>query len=92
MVTHSIKVLGRDLQVKSEATPEEVAEVESLVNTTLTEAGAAVTGGDSQLVVILALINLAGACLKARKESEELQQSLDGRVAALLARIDRSSI
>ncbi|MBJ6725822.1 cell division protein ZapA [Geomesophilobacter sediminis] len=88
MVTHTIKVLGRELQVKSDATPEEVAEVEALVNSTLDEAGIALSGADTQLVVILAMMNLAEACLKARNQVEEQQRTLHSRIQTLLSRIE----
>lgn len=88
VTTHSIKVLGRDLQVKSASAPEHVAEVEALVNAKLAEAGAAVKGGDTQLVVILALMNLAEGCLRARKESDERQHLLETRIEGLLSKLD----
>lgn len=87
--THSIRILGRDLQVKSAATAGHVAQVEALVNDKLAEAGAAVTGGDSQVVVILTLMNLAEACLGAQKELAEERRACGERIAALIERLDR---
>ncbi|QXE90801.1 cell division protein ZapA [Geomonas subterranea] len=89
IATHSIRVLGRELQVKSVATPEHVAQVEALVNEKLAEAEAKVSGGDTQLVVILALMNLAEACLDARKQLVEEQRTCSERVAGLIERLDR---
>lgn len=90
--THAIRVLGRDLQVKSVSTPEQVAQVEALVNEKLSEAGAAVSGGDSQVVVILALMNLAEAYLTAKNELEEERRACTVRVAGLLERLDRQTV
>jgi cell division protein ZapA len=87
--THSIGVLGRDLQVKSVSTPEHVAQVEALVNEKLAEAGAAVSGGDNQVVVILAMMHLAEACLAAQRELEEERRACRVRVAGLLGRLDQ---
>ena len=87
--THSIRVLGRDLQVKSASAPEHVAQVEALVNEKLVEAGKAVSGGDNQVVVILAMMNLAEAYIAAQKELEEERLSSRNRVGALLERLDR---
>lgn len=87
--THSIRVLGRDLQVKSVSTPEHVARVEALVNDKLAEAGAAVAGGDSQVVVILALMNLAEACLVAQNELAEERRVCGERIAGIIERLDR---
>ena len=92
IATHSIKVLGRDLQVKSVATPDHVAQVEALVNDKLAEAGAAVTGADSQIVVILALMNLAEACLGAQKELAEERRICNERVTGMIELLDRKEI
>ena len=90
--THSIRVLGRDLQVKSVSPPEHVAQVEALVNEKLAEAGAAVSGGDNQVVVILAMMNLAEAYIAAQKELEEERRSCRVRVSGLLERLDRQAV
>jgi cell division protein ZapA len=87
--THGIRVLGRDLQVKSASPPEHVAQVEALVNEKLSEAGAAVNSADSQVVVILAMMNLAEAYLAAKKDLEDERQACSVRVAGLLERLDR---
>lgn len=92
IATHSIRVLGRELQVKSVATPEHVAQVETLVNDKLAEAQAKVSGGDTQLVIILALMNLAEACLDARKQLEEEQRTCTERVMGLIERLDRQQL
>jgi cell division protein ZapA len=89
IATHGIRVLGRDLQVKSVSTPEHVAQVEALVNDKLAEAGAAVSGGDDQIVVILAMMNLAEACLASQKELEEERRALRTRVSGLLVQLDQ---
>jgi cell division protein ZapA len=88
VISHSIRVLGRDLQVKSTASSEHVAEVEALVNTKLSEAEASLSGQDTQLVVILTLMNLAEELISAREKSEEQGRLLMERVGALLTRMD----
>jgi cell division protein ZapA len=88
ITTHSIRVLGRELQVKSASTPEHVAQVEALVNEKLSEAVASVSTGDSQLVAILALMNLAEGYLSAQKDLEEQRQTLKERVAGILGRLE----
>ena len=86
--THTIRVLGRDLQVKSAASAEHVAGVESFVNAALAETEAAVKGGDGQVVVILTLMNIAEAYLAVRDEDEQRRRSQHERIAALIARVD----
>jgi cell division protein ZapA len=90
--THSIRVLGRDLQVKSVSTPEHVAQVEGLVNEKLAEAVAAVTGGDDQVIVVLAMMNLAEAYLAAQKELEAERAACRARVAGLIGRLDQQAV
>ena len=87
--THSIRVLGRDLQVRSASTPEHVAQVESLVNEKLAEASGSVSGGDSQVVVILALMHLAEGLLAAQKGQEEERSACTERISGLLERLNR---
>lgn len=90
ITTHSIRVLGRDLQVKSASPPEHVAQVESLVNQKLAEAGSAVSGGDNQVVVILAMMNLAEALISAQKELEAERHTCRERVSGILARLQEA--
>ena len=90
--THSIRVLGRDLQLKSVSSPERVARVEALVNEKLAHAGAAVSSGDSQVIVILALMNLAEACLTAQSELEEERCASGERLSRLIGQLDRQAM
>ena len=91
-VTHGIRVLGRDLQVKSTSTPEHVAQVETLVNEKLAEAEASLNGADSQIAAILAMMNLAEDYLAAKKEIEEQRRQLRARVAGLIERLDGEAV
>ena len=86
--THSIKVLGRELQVKSTSSAEQVAQIEGLVNEKLNEASAAISGGDSQIVAILAMMNLAEAYLALKNECEAERRTNRERITGLLGRLD----
>lgn len=88
IATHSIKVLGRELQVKSTASPEHVAQVEALVNDKLAEASTAATGADSQIVTILAMLNIAESYLTLKHECEEERRTSRERITGLLDRLD----
>ena len=89
ITTHIVRVLGRELQLKSSSTPEHVAQVEALVNAKLAEAQAAVASGDSQLVIILAMMNLAEASLEAQKQVEAERTISRTRLAELIGQLDR---
>lgn len=84
---HTIRVLGRELQVRSSATQQAVREIETFVNGKVAEIGAYVSGGDSQTVAILALMNIAEEYLKLLKEREKTAPALDERVRGLIRRI-----
>jgi cell division protein ZapA len=88
ITTHIIRVLGRELQVKSASTPQHVAQVEALVNEKLAEAVASVSTGDSQLVAILALMNLAEGYLAAQKDLEEQRRVSQERITGILGRLE----
>ena len=90
--THSIRVLGRDLQLKSASPPEHVAQVEALANQKLAEAGEAVTSGDSQVIVILALMNLAEACLAAQQQLEEERSASRERISGLIGQLEKQTV
>jgi cell division protein ZapA len=62
---HRIRVLGRELQVRSTSTHERVLDAESYLNERVAEVAAHVTGGDSQVVAILTLMTLAEEHLSA---------------------------
>jgi cell division protein ZapA len=81
-------LLGRELQVKSGASGDLVREVETYVSAKLAEAEAMVKSGDSQIVAILTLMNIAEDYLTMLKEHEACRQSEVERVSRLLQMID----
>ncbi len=84
---HRIRILGRELQVRSSASPETVREVEAFVNGKLAEVASAVSSADSQVVAILALMNIAEAYLAQAREVETCRQVCREGVPRLLKRI-----
>jgi len=71
---HSVRVLGREISVRSSAPAEKVQAVETFVNQRLQDIGSALKSGDAQLVLTLALLNTAEEMLDLRsaKESDAL--------------------
>ena len=84
---HRIRILGRELQVRSSASPETVREVEAFVNGKLAEVASAVSSADSQVVAILALMNIAEAYLAQAREVETCRLVCREGVPRLLRRI-----
>ena len=85
---HRIRVLGRELQVRSSSHPEQVREIESFVNGRLAEVAAAIKGNDPQLVAILTLMNIAEAYLSSLREQETSQEHDAVRIDSLLKKLD----
>jgi cell division protein ZapA len=84
---HSVRVLGREISVRSSAPSEKVQAVETFVNNRLQEIGSALKSGDAQLVLTLALLNTAEEMLDLRsaKESDSL---LDTRAREIIERLE----
>ena len=85
---HRIRVLGRELQVRSAALPEKVQDIEMFVNGKLAEVAASIKGSDPQLVAILTLMNIAEEYLFLVRESEVSRQSEADRLKLLLQKLD----
>ena len=85
---HRIRVLGRELQVRSSAHSEEVREIEDFVNGKLAGVAASIKGSDPQLVAILALMNIAEGYISLVRESEVSRQSEADRLNLLLKKLD----
>ena len=84
---HSVRVLGRDISVRSSAPDEKVQSVETFVNDRLQEIGSALKSGDAQLVLTMALLNTAEEMLdlRAAKESDTF---LDNRLRGIIERLE----
>jgi cell division protein ZapA len=69
-----------------------VALVEALVNKKLAEAALTVKSGESQVAVILAMMNLAEACLEAQTRFEEECRASQVRLSELIERLSRQAL
>jgi cell division protein ZapA len=88
--SHRVKVLGRELQVRSTATAESVREVETFVNEKLKEVASSVNTSDTQIVAILALMNISESYLALLKGNEELTKEGNERISRLLGEVQRN--
>ena len=86
---HRISVMGRELQVKSASSPEAVQAVELFVNDKLAEVSGALAAADSQLVAILALLNVAESYLSLKEKASVLQGEADAAAGRMLERISQ---
>ncbi|MBI1920787.1 MAG: cell division protein ZapA [Geobacter sp.] len=84
---HSVKVLGRELKIRSAASDEVVREVENFLNDKVADVERALKGGDTMSVAILTLLNIAESYLSLRRSLTE-SQGQDQRLAELIQRLD----
>ena len=82
-------MLGRELQVRSTTTLESVLEAESYVNERVAEVAAAVTGGDSQVVAILALMTLAEEHFSSVRKQASNRSVEAERIDRLIDKLDK---
>ena len=87
---HRVKVLGREVQVRTTASPEQVREIESFVNSRITELQASTKTVDPQVIAILALLNLAESFLQQSRENYRLNRVLRERLSRLMLHIDET--
>ncbi len=87
--SHRVKVLGRELHVRSQALAESVREVETFVNGKLAEVAASAKTNDSQIIAILALMNIAESYLALVRENDAYKQQGSERISKLLYSLER---
>lgn len=85
--SYCIRILGRELQVRSSAAPETVQEIEAFVNDTVARVESRVRGGDRLGVAILTLMTLAEEHLAVIKKQDCSNCSTE-QVAELIRTID----
>lgn len=87
---HRVKVLGREVQVRTTASPEQVRDIEAFVNSAVSEVQSSMKSTDPQVIAILALLNLAEACLQHARDYNLLSDVVSERVDDLVRRIDET--
>lgn len=88
--SHRVRVLGRELQVRSQASAESVREVETFVNEKLAEVAASVKTTDSQIISILTLMNIAESYLALARENDAYRKQVSERISRLLYKLERN--
>ncbi len=86
-VAHVVRVLGREISVRSSAPAERVQAIETFVNERLQEIGSALKSGDAQLVLTMALLNTAEEMLNLR-DLKEADQVFEQKLHRLIERLE----
>lgn len=85
--SHAVTVFGRELSVRSSAPEARVKAVEAFVNGKLQEIGSALSSGDAQLVLTLALLNTSEELLELRSRREQ-DAAADSKISRLIATLE----
>lgn len=79
-------MLGRELSVRSSAPPEKVRAVENFVNERLDKITAALKNADTQMALILALLNTAEELLEVQTRLED-ESAVENRLRDMLQKL-----
>lgn len=88
--SHRVRVLGRELQVRTTATAETVREIETFVNERLKEVSALSNTSDTQVIAILALMNIAESYLNLIRENDANRNEGSRRISRILCEVERN--
>jgi len=86
--SHRVRVLGRELQVRSQASAESVRAVEAFVNEKLAAVSASLNTTDSQIIAILTLMNIAESYLALISENDAYRKQGSERISRLLYKLE----
>jgi cell division protein ZapA len=86
--SHRVRVLGREFQVRSTAPADTVREVETFVNEKLKEVAASINTADSQIIAILALMNIAESYLALVRENDARSKEGNRRISRILGEME----
>ena len=88
--SHRVRVLGRELQVRSTASDELVRKVEAFVNEKLKEVAVSVNTSDSQIIAILGLMNIAELFLVLVSDNERRNREENERISRILGKVENN--
>jgi len=87
---HRVKVFGREVQVRSSASAEDVREVESYVNDTIAQVQTSMKTTDFQILATLALLNIAESFLLQTRECSLQEHFVRENISRLTRHIDEA--
>lgn len=87
---HRVKVFGREVQVRSSASAEDVREVELYVNDTIAQVQTSMKTTDFQILATMALLNIAESFLLQSRECSLQENFVRDKVSRLTRHIDEA--
>lgn len=86
--SHRIRVLGREIQVKSAASDESVREIEDYLNERAEAVALSLPNADQQLVALLLLLNTTESYLALRKGDMSEVEGFQSAIESMITKID----
>ncbi|NVO00162.1 MAG: cell division protein ZapA [Geobacteraceae bacterium] len=86
--SHRIRVLGREIQVKSAASAEAVKEIEDYLNERAAEVALSLPNADQQLIALLLLLNTTESYLALRRGQPPVGAGFQEAVENIVTKID----
>lgn len=84
---HIVRVLGREISVRSSAPAERVQAIETYVNENLQKIGSALKSGDAQLVLTLTLLNTVEEMFTLQ-DQQEADRVFEAKLHDLVAKLE----
>jgi len=88
--SHRIRVLGREIQVRSSASADSVREVEAYLNERAAEVSVSLPNADQQLIALLTLLNITEAYLALRRGDSSGGAGFQDSLDSIVSKIDRA--
>lgn len=86
--SHRIRILDREIQVKSSSSVESVREVEEYLQDRATEVALSLPNADQHLISLLLLLNITESYLALRRGDPSSEAGFQQAVNSIVARID----
>lgn len=85
---YTLNILGRDLTILSEDSPEHIRQIEQLVNERVATMGAG-NGVPMHTALMMTVLNLADELLDERRRHGKLKEKIRSRSTVLLEKLDQ---
>lgn len=86
--SHRLRILGREIQVKSSASVESVRAIETYLNDRAVEVATSLPDADQQLIALLLLLNVTESYLALNSGAAVGDNGFSATVEGLVAKID----
>ena len=86
--SHRIRVLGREIQVKSAASAESIREIEDYLNERAAEVALSLPNADQHLIALLVLLNTTESYLALQRVEPSVGAGFQEAIGSMVTKID----